>query len=320
MNRIAVVHPTTLLGKELRERLDQSPDLCREQRLVSADESEIGTLTEVAGAAAFVGRLDETSFDGVDLAFFCGDVDRDRAALTALPAGLPAVLLSRGATAADGAFAVAGIHPESVLGRERLVSPHPAAVALALLLDPLAPLGPVRVAATALMPVSAAGDAGLDELFEQTRAILAFSGTPKGKLFPAQIAFNLLPSAEDAGLAAAAARAALGAGYPIALQLVQGGVFHSVALSLHVELGTAVAAVELRRRIARARAISAVRDPRRLGPVAAAGEELLQLGDVRDSGQPGGYWIWAAMDNLLRGGVLNALALARQLLGAAPAA
>ncbi len=320
MKRIAVVHPTTLIGKELRERLEQSPDLVRDQRLVSADENEIGTLTEIAGAAAFVGRIDEASFDGVDLAFFCGDVAHDRLALAALPAGVPAVILSRGATAADGAFAVAGIHPESVLGRERLVSPHPAAVALALILDPLATLGPQRVAATALMPVSAAGDAGLDELFEQTRAILAFSGTPKGKLFPTQIAFNLLPAAEEGGIAAAGARAALGAEYPIALQLLQGGVFHSVALSLHVELGDVVAAAELRRRIARSPAVSAVRDPRRLGPVAAAGEELLLLGEVRESGPPGGYWIWAAMDNLLRGGVLNALALARQLLGTAPAA
>jgi aspartate-semialdehyde dehydrogenase len=320
MNRIAVVHPTSLLGKELRERLDQSRDLCREQRLLSADDDEIGTLTEVGGAAAFVGRLDESSFEGVDLAFFCADIARDRPVLAALPVNLPAVVLSRGATAVDGAFAVAGVRPEAQLARHRLVSPHPAAVALALLLEPLTELAPTRATATVVMPVSAAGDAGLDELFEQTRGILAFSGAPKGKLFPTQVAFNLLPADDDAGVALAGARGALGADYPLALHLAQGGIFHSVAVSLHVELGTRPAAAELRRRLARSPAISAVKDGRRLGPVAAAGEERLLLGDVRESGVAGGYWIWAAMDNLLSGGVLNALGLARQLLGSAPPA
>lgn len=320
MHRLALLHPTTLLGKELRERLANRPDLCRELRLVSTDENEVGTLTEVAGAASFVTRFDEESFDGVDLALFCGDVARDRPALAALSSDLPAVVLSRGATASEGRFAVAGVRPEGWLGHERLVSPHPAAIALALLLDPLAALGPRRATATALMPVSVADEAGLEELFEQTRGILAFSGAPKARLFPAQIAFNLLPSADDAGLAAAAARAALGADYPVALHLVQGGVFHGVAIALHVELDARPAAAELRRKLARSPAIAAVKDTRRLGPVAVAGDERLLLGEVRASGVEGGYWIWATLDNLVRGGAANAIALAERLLGAAPPA
>lgn len=320
MNRIAIVDPTSLLGKELRERLERRPELCREARLLSADENEIGTLTEVAGAAAFVGRLDEESFDGVDLAFFCGGIDQDRPALALCPAATPAVVLSRGAGAVDGRFAVAGVRPESWLGQPRLVSPHPAAIALALLLGRLDELEPLRATATAVLPVSGAGQAALDELFEETRGILAFSGAPKGKHFPAQIAFNLLPAADDAGVAVEGARVALGADYPLALALVQGGVFHGVALALHVELGAPVAAAELRRRLARAPGVAAVRDPRRLGPVAAAGEERLLLGDVRPSGVKGGFWIWATLDNLIRGGALNALALAETLLGAPPPA
>ncbi len=171
-----------------------------------------------------------------------------------------------------------------------------------------------------MLPVSAAGDAGSTSCSSRPAASWRSPGAPKGKLFPTQIAFNLLPADDDAGVALAGARDALGADYPLALHLAQGGIFHSVAVSLHVELGTRPAAAELRRRLARSPAISAVRDGRRLGPVAAAGEERLLLGDVRESGVAGGYWIWAVMDNLLRGGVLNALGLARQLLGSAPPA
>lgn len=320
MNRIVLVHPTSLVGKELRERLADRPDLCREMHLLSNDETEVGTLTEFAGAATFVARLEEESFEGADLALFCGDIATDRAALALCPAAIPAILLSRGAGVADGRIAIAGVRPESWLGETRLVSPHPAAVALAQLLDPLSGFEPRQVAATAVLPVSAVSDAGLDELFEQTRGILAFSGTPRSKHFAAQIAFNLLPSGDDAEGAAASARSALGAAYPIALQLVQGGVFHSLSLSLYVELGTRPAAAEVRRRLGRAAGIAAAKDPRRLGPVAAAGEESLLLGDVRAAGTDGGYWIWAAMDNLLRGGATNAIALAERLLGAPPPA
>jgi aspartate-semialdehyde dehydrogenase len=170
------------------------------------------------------------------------------------------------------------------------------------------------------MPVSVAGEAGLDELFEQTRGILAFSGTPKGKLFPAQIAFNLLPSGDDAAVAVEGARAVLGADYPIALQLLQGGVFHGVGVALHLELGARPAAAELRRKLARAPGVEAARDPRQVGPVAAANAEGLLLGDVRASGVEGGFWIWAALDNLVRGGAANAIALAERLLGAPPPA
>jgi aspartate-semialdehyde dehydrogenase len=319
MNVVAVVHPTTLVAKELRELLEARPELARELRLLSNDEDEIGTLTEIAGAAAMVGRLEEGALDGVDLALFCGSVARDRDALAFLPARCPAVLLSRGATVEDGFPAVAGVRSEALLGHSRLVSPHPAAIALALLLDPLAPLAPRRAEATVLLPVSSADDAGLDELFEQTRGILAFQGKPKSRIFPTQIAFNLLPAAEDAEAVARLAAVALEAGYPIDLQLVQAGVFHGVAVALHVELERPTDAADVRRRIGRSSAITTVREPRRLGPVAAAGEEHLLLGEVRSGAAPGSFWVWAVMDNLVRGGAVNAFGIAEALLSAGAA-
>ncbi len=315
MRSLALVHATSFVAKELRERLDARPELCRELRLLSSDEEEIGTLADVAGAAALVGRLDAESFDGVDLAFFCGPIERDRAALQLLPKGTPAVLLSNGATAADGLPAVAGVRDEAILGAERLVSPHPASVAVVLLLGQLAPFAPKSAVATVVQPVSVEGEPGLDELLEQTRGILAFARANKGKVFPGQIAFNLMPS-RDGAAAAELAAAALGADYPLAIEVVQGGVFHSMAISLHVELGAAAESAEVRKRIARSGEISAFKDARRLGPVSAANEERLLLGAVRPAGPPGAFWIWAAMDNLVRGGALNAIGLAERVLAA----
>ena len=50
LTTLAVVHPTTLLGKELREALEKSPELWDELRLLSTDATEVGTLTESRGS------------------------------------------------------------------------------------------------------------------------------------------------------------------------------------------------------------------------------------------------------------------------------
>jgi aspartate-semialdehyde dehydrogenase len=318
MSRVAVVHPTSLVAKELRERLEARADLGRDLRLYSLDEEEIGAVTEAAGAATFVARLEDDSLAGVDLAFFCGDIERTRAALARLPRSVPAVILSPGATGDDAPYAVAGVRGDALVGLDRVTSPHPAAVALALLLAPLAGLRPRRVSATAVLPVSALGDAGIDELFEQTRGILAFSGTPRPKRFAAQIAFNLLPSPEDAAGIARAALDAVGLDLPLSLQLVQGGVFHSLAVTLEVDLETPAEPAEVRRTLGRWPTIELAREPRKLGPVAAAGEEKLLVGEVRAGSRPGAHRIWAVMDNLVRGGALNAVELGAALVAAGP--
>lgn len=318
MSRVAIVHPTSLVAKELRERLESRPDLGRDLRLYSLEEEEIGAVTEAAGAATFVARLEDDSLADVDLAFFCGEIEATRAALRGLPRGIPAVILSPGATAEDGPYAVAGVRGDTLAGLDRVTSPHPAAVALALLLAPLAALRPRRAAATIVLPVSTLGDAGIDELFEQTRGILAFSGTPRSKRFAAQIAFNLLPSAEDATEIARAARESAGLDLPLSLQLVQGGVFHSLSATLEVDLETRVGPAEVRRALGRWPTIELAREPRKLGPVAAAGEEKLLVGEVREGAQAGAHRIWAVMDNLVRGGALNALELGAALVAEGP--
>ena len=54
MTVLAIVRPSGLLATELRDALDQYPEIAHEVRLMSDDDSEVGTLTEVAGAATLV--------------------------------------------------------------------------------------------------------------------------------------------------------------------------------------------------------------------------------------------------------------------------
>ncbi len=73
-----------------------------------------------------------------------------------------------------------------------VVPAHPAALALALLLERLQQAAPVRfAAATLLEPASEYGRAAMDELHQQTVNLLSFQELPKA-VFDAQTAYNLL--------------------------------------------------------------------------------------------------------------------------------
>lgn len=319
MSRIALVHSLSLLGKEVAERLAQRPDLCSDLRLFALDEEMVGTLTEGLDGAAFVGRVEEDCFAGVDLTILCGEIELDRKALALLPPGGRAIVASHGATIADGFPAVAGVEEFAWLGHDRLLAPSPAAVGLTRLLEPLRALGLRRAVATAVLPASELGASGIDALFEESRALLALAKPAKPEHFPAQIAFNLLPGVFPGIEIARQAQLALGlAGEPagppharVSVQTAQAGIFHAVTLSLFVELGKEIEPPALRKLIGRAGTLA--RKPAALGPVQAAGEEELLVGEVQAAGD-NSFWIWATIDNLTVGGAGNVLRLAETVL------
>jgi len=317
MSVLAIVHPINLLGKELRETLDRgvTGPSWQEVRLLSTLEHEIGTLTEAGGTAALVQRYEPGSLDGATLAFFCGPIAANRPLLSELPLEITAVVVSPDATLADGYPVVSGINSRPSTagngGPSVLLSPHPAAVLLAHLLYPLAAFEPQEAVATVVLPASLHDEAGLEELFEQTRQIVAMTARRRSQLFGAQLAFNLLPAAhgdQAAASVAAALAAVLPAPVPLSIQLVQGGVFHCLTLSLYVRCATAPSAQAVRKALTASPFVEAAEDPRHLGPVDAAASDKVVLGTARKDED--GIWIWAVMDNLTRGGAINALEIA----------
>jgi aspartate-semialdehyde dehydrogenase len=315
VSTLAIVHPLHLLGKELREGLGRSPlgQSWHDVRLFSTLESDIGTLTEAGGAAAIVQRYEADSLEGVSVAFFCGGAAANRPLLADLPADTTAVLLSPDATLADGPPVVAGINARpSGDGSQILVSPHPAVVLLAHLLQPLAAFDLETAVATVVQPASMFDEAGVEDLFEQTRQIVAMTPRKRSPVFGAQLAFNLLPAAGGAEAAAsiadslAAVLAAPGARPPrTTVQIVQGGVFHGLALSLYVRCGSPANAQAVRKELTASPYVEAAADLRHLGPIDAAASDKVLLGALRKDDD--GLWLWATMDNLTRGGALNAL-------------
>jgi len=317
MSILAIVHPTNLLGKELRETLERgvTGPSWQEVRLLSTLEHEVGTLTEAGGAAALVQRYEPGSLDGVAVVFFCGPIAANRPLLAELPLEITAVVLSPDATLADGHPVVSGINsrPSGAGngGSSVLLSPHPAVVLLAHVLYPLAAFEPQEAVATVVQPASLYDEPGLEELFEQTRQIVAMTARRRSQVFGAQLAFNLLPAAHAEQMAtsvAAALAAVLPAPVPLSVQLVQGGIFHCLTLSLYVRCATAPSVQAVRKALTASPFVEVSEDPRHLGPINAAASDKVLLGAARKDDR--GIWIWAAMDNLTRGGAINALEIA----------
>jgi aspartate-semialdehyde dehydrogenase len=189
-----------------------------------------------------------------------------------------------------------------------ILSPHPGAVALAHLLHPLRELSLRRATATLLQPVSVRGSKALDEVFGQTRAILTFAEKQPQDVFSTQMAFNILPTSETADALVDHVHAVLGEEFPVEVQVLQAGVFHSYGISLFVEFENDPGQKAVEEALEAHPLIDRAPDPEHLGPIDAAGRDEVILGSVEaDPRRPGVYRLWAVMDNITCGGALNAV-------------
>jgi len=312
---IVLINPTSMLGKELNEKLAQRPELGRDIRLFTSQAEEVGRLTEAGGSPALVQELDPKALETADVIFLCGPREALGPAMKALPPAATAILLAPDAAADDGTAVVAGVNLDQALRGDVIVSPHPSVVTIAHLLHPLRSLGSRQATATIIQPASVAGQEGLDELFEQTRRVLAFSSERPEEIFGRQLAFNLFPVQDAPPFLGPQARGILGGDIDVSLHLLQGGVFHGLSISLFVQLDPDLEEMEVREALAASPFLELVEDQDRLSPVDAAGRDELLVGEVRRlPGETGMFHIWAVVDNLTLGSALNALRIAEAVV------
>ncbi len=310
--KIAIVNPETLLGKELQEVIEDRLDPEVSLELYTTASEEESLLTEVQGAAGLIQPWEPSALDDVTLAFLCGPLADHAAVREGLPKDCTAIVLAPDAGAETGKPIVSGVNDQDAQGGGIFLSPHPGAVALAHLLKALSPLDLRRSAATVVQPASIYDEAGLESLFEETRALLNFLARPDDSPFTAQVAFNLALPAPGMPPLGALVQEILGDHHPAA-QLLQGGFFHGLAVSLFVELAEGTEGEEVNASLQRSPTIELVDDVRELGPVATANRSEMIVGPAQPAGAAGAFWLWAALDNLTRGGALNATEVAAAL-------
>ncbi len=196
MYKIAIAGASTLLGRELKDALSDSSLAASTIFLLDEEEAQ-GQLDQVGDEVTIVQAIAADAFEHVDFTFFAGSEELTRKHWRqALRSGSTVLDLSGALDRETGVLVRAPwLGSEAVtpdLFTPAVVPAHPAALALALMLERLQQAAPVRLAAaTVLEPASEFGRAAMDELHQQTVSLLSFQGTPR-ELYDAQVAYNLL--------------------------------------------------------------------------------------------------------------------------------
>jgi aspartate-semialdehyde dehydrogenase len=320
--KIAIVGASTLLGRELKEALSESPLAGANFALFDEEEAQ-GQLDQVGDEVTIVQTIGVDAFDRTDFTFFAGAEALTRKHWReALRAGSTVLDLSGALDREPGVLVRAPWLGSSGLGSEAttadlftpaVVPAHPAALALALVLERLQQAAPVRfAAATVLEPASAFGRAAMDELHQQTVSLLSFQGLPRA-IYDAQVAYNLLTGLGEGAtvnLSAEEARIrrhydALGDGRwpPLALQVIHAPVFHGHTFSIAVEMEREVDISALEEALGGEHIDLVLEDTDSPANLAATGQNdvLVRLRPEkggRNPNQASRLWLWVASDNL----------------------
>jgi aspartate-semialdehyde dehydrogenase len=315
--KIAIAGASSLLGRELKDALTDSPLAAANFALLDEEDTQ-GQLDQVGDEATFIQAIGEEAFERADFTFFCGSEDLTRKHWRqALRAGSSVLDLS-GALDQESGVLVRAPWLDVDEGSADLFTPavvpsHPAALALALLMERLRTAAPVRnAAATILIPASEFGKRAMDELHQQTVTLLSFQGLPRAE-YDAQAAYNLLCGMGEGAkvnLNALAARvrrhyeALIGRRGPaLALQLIHAPVFHGHTFSIVLELERPVEISVLEEALGGEHVDLVLEDTDSPSNLAATGQNDI-LVRLRAELEAGGraaasrFWLWAATDNL----------------------
>jgi aspartate-semialdehyde dehydrogenase len=317
--RIAIVGAASIRGKQLAEALAESTFAAAEFVLMD-DKEALGQLETVGDEVTFIQPITADSFDRIDFTFFTGTAESTRVHWPAAQrSGSSIVDLSGGLEGEAGVLVCAPWLQEALgqtaaaptLQTPAVVSAHPAALALALMLERLQRLGAIRnVSATVMEPASEYGRAALDELHQQTVALLSFQSVPT-EVYDVQVAFNTVASfGESARIRLAESEARIRRHYALlsggrlphlSLQLIHVPVFHGHTHSVSIEYEKPVALAELDAILAAPHLEVATGDADAPGNLHSIGDQEISVrvrSNDETASQSRHFWLWASADNL----------------------
>jgi aspartate-semialdehyde dehydrogenase len=281
-----------------------------------------------------VRNLADYDFAGVDIAFFSagGSVSREHAPRAAAAGAVVIDNTSEYRNDADVPLVISEVNPEAMAGytkRGIIANPNCSTMQLLVALAPIhRAAGIERINVATYQSVSGAGRSGIEELGQQTAALLNFQPI-KPTRFSKQIAFNVIPHIDDFqdnGYTREEmkmvweTRKILGdESIQVNPTAVRVPVFLGHAEAVHIETRDKITAQQVRDLLQESPGISVI-DERRAGgyptPVGdAAGQDAVFVGRIRDDiSHPRGINLWVVSDNIRKGAALNAVQLGELLV------
>ncbi len=327
---VAVAGATGLVGREMIEILEERDFPVGELVMLASERSE-GERVAFKGKNVLVRRLARDSFKDVDIALFSAGAERS---LEFAPAAVKS-----GAIVIDNSSAfrmdpkvpliVPEINAHAVEGHSGVIAnPNCSTIAMVLVLKPIHDKAKIkRVVVTTFQSVSGTGKKGMDELAQQTVALLNFKDV-ETKVYPHQIAFNCLPhidafldngyTKEEMKMVNETRKIMEDDSLGVTATTVRVPVFRCHAESVNIETETKISANEVRAVLAAAPGIIVFDDPKKkIYPLAmdVVGKDEVYVGRIReDESLPNGINLWLVSDNLRKGAALNAVQIAELLI------
>jgi aspartate-semialdehyde dehydrogenase len=230
----------------------------------------------------------------------------------------------------DVPLIVPEVNPDAIDGykaRNIIANPNCSTAQLVVALKPLHDAAKIkRVVVSTYQSASGAGKAGMDELFEQSRAIFVGDQVEPRK-FTKQIAFNVIPhidkfledgSTKEEWKMVVETKKILDPKIKMSATCVRVPVFVGHSESINIELENELSAEEAQNILREAPGVMLV-DKREDGgyvtPIECVGDYATFVSRVRDdSTVDNGLNLWCVSDNLRKGAALNAVQIA-ELLG-----
>jgi aspartate-semialdehyde dehydrogenase len=331
--KIVVVGATGNVGREMLNVLAEREFPYDEIAAVASSRSH-GSEVEIGdtGKMLKVQNIEHFDFAGWDIALFAaGSAATKIYAPKAAAAGC--VVIDNSSLYRmdpDVPLIVPEVNPEAISGytkRNIIANPNCSTAQMVVALKPLHDAAKIkRVVVSTYQSVSGAGKGGMDELFEQSRAI--FVGDPKeNHVFTKQIAFNVIPhidvflddgSTKEEWKMVVETKKILDPKIKVTATCVRVPVFVGHSESINIEFENELSASDAQKILRDAPGIMLIdkrEDEGYVTPVECVGDGATFISRVReDPTVENGLNIWCVSDNLRKGAALNAVQIA-ELLG-----
>ncbi len=329
---VAVVGATGAVGNEMVKILEEREFPVGRITLLASERS-IGKELKFNGHSIPVQLLTENSFSGVDVGLFSagGSISQKFAPIAASSGCVVIDNTSAFRMEPDIPLVVPEVNPETIsMYRNRgiIANPNCSTIQMVVVLKPIHDAVKIkRVVVSTYQAVSGTGKKAIEELIEQTRALLS-SRDPKVSVYPHRIAFNCLPhidvfldnayTKEEMKMVNETKKILNDTSIAITATTVRVPVLYGHSESVNIETKRKLTAEHARGILSHAPGVKVVDDPKRNMyplPIDAAGKDDTFVGRIReDESIKNGINMWIVSDNVRKGAALNAVQIAEILV------
>ncbi|MGB7919358.1 MAG: aspartate-semialdehyde dehydrogenase [Desulfobacterales bacterium] len=332
MVNVAVAGATGAVGNQMIRCLEERNFPVRSIKLLASKRS-VGRELRFRGDLFAVEELTDESFAGVDVALFSagGDTSLKFAPLAAAAGCVVVDNSSAWRMDPEVPLVVPEVNPHAIAGYEAkgiIANPNCSTIQMVVVLNPIhRAFGIKRIVVSTYQAVSGTGKKAVDELFDQTRAMINFLGYEK-KIYPHRIAFNCLPhidrfqdngyTKEEMKMVNETRKILEDDRIGVTATTVRVPVFFGHSEAVNVETREKITVDAVRKILEKSPGVEVVDEPaNNRYPLAtdAAGQDLTLVGRIRrDESIPNGINLWIVADNIRKGAATNAVQIAEILV------